>query len=78
MVGRMTDYTDIRAVTLAARDVGWYVHLEHSAILRIKDERRGSQKFPAWFFTTEEAGAASEEDIANFYMKGKIVQAPVQ
>lgn len=78
MVGRMTDYTDIRAVTLAARDVGWYVRLEHSAILRIKDERRGSQKFPAWFFTTEEAGAASEEDIANFYMKGKIVQAPVQ
>ena len=73
MVGRMTTYTDIRAVTLAARDVGWYVHLEHSAILKTRDERRGFQKFPAWFFTTEEAGAASEENIANFYMTGKSV-----
>lgn len=78
MVGRMTDYTDVRAVTLAARDVGWHVQLEHSAILKIRDERRGSQKFPAWYFTTEEAGAASEEDIANFYMTGKRVQSPVQ
>ncbi len=71
----MTDYTDVRAVTLAARDVGWHVHLEHSAILTIRDERRGSQKFPAWYFKTEEAGAASEEDIANFYMTGKRVPA---
>lgn len=68
LVGRMTDYTDVRAVTLAAQDVGWHVHLEHSAILKIKDDRRGSQKFPAWYFTTEKEGAATEENIANFYM----------
>lgn len=74
MVGRMTDYTDIRAVTLAAQDVGWHVHLEHSAILTLRDERRGPQKFPAWYFTTDEAGAASDEEIANFYMTGKKVQ----
>lgn len=71
IVGRMTDYTDVRAVTLAAQDVGWHVNLEHSAILTIKDERRGSQKFPAWHFTTDVAAAASEEDIANFYVTGK-------
>jgi hypothetical protein len=71
----MTDYTNVRAVTLAAQDVGWHVNLQHSAILKIKDERSGSQKFPAWHFTTEETGAASEEDIANFYMTGKKAQA---
>jgi hypothetical protein len=74
LVGRMTDYTDVRAVTLAAQDVGWHVRLENSAILMINDERRGSEKFPALYFTPEVAGAASEEDVANFYMTGNKIQ----
>ena len=71
LVGRMTDYTDVRAVTLAARDEGWYVSLKRSEILTIKDARRGSERFPAWYFTSDKASGASEEAIANFYVTGR-------
>lgn len=71
IVGRMTDYIDVRAVTLAAQDVGWHVHLEHSAMLIVRDKISGSQKFPALYFTTDGACAASERDIADFFVTGK-------
>lgn len=71
LVGRMTDYTDIRAVTLAAQNAGWHVCLERSAILTIKDSRRGAQRFPAWYFTSDDALGASQEEIADFYVTGR-------
>ena len=73
LAGRMTDYTDVRAVTLAAQEEGWLVDLERSRILATADRFNGKQFFPAWYFTSDKARSATQEEIATFYVKrGKV------
>ncbi|MEH6792473.1 class I SAM-dependent methyltransferase [Parasphingorhabdus sp.] len=72
LTGRMTDYTAVRAVTLAAKEEGWFVDLSLSKVLTTIDKFDGRQFFPAWYFTTEESRSASNEEIANFYAAGDV------
>lgn len=67
LAGRMGNYTDVRAVTLAAKENGWFVSLDHSRILRTSDPYNGTELFPAWYFTSNEGTAATNEEIACFY-----------
>jgi hypothetical protein len=70
LVGRMANYSDVRAMTLAAKGQGWHVSLGSSAILEIKEKGQEPEKFPAFYFATDATLAASEEEIANFYSTG--------
>lgn len=73
LTGRMTDYTDVRAITLAAEEVGWFVDLDHSSILRVSDRMVGIQHFPAFYFTADIGRKATEAEIAEFYIsRGKV------
>ncbi len=69
VTGRMTDYTDVRAATLAAKELGWFVDLSQSRILATADRYNGNQIFPAWYFTTDERQSATDEEVATFYVK---------
>lgn len=69
LTGRMTDYTDVRAVTMAAKDQGWFVDLSRSKVLATIDRYNRKQFFPAWYFTTDEDKSAKDEEIAAFYVQ---------
>lgn len=67
LTGRMTDYTNVRAITFAAKDQGWFVDLSQSKILACTNRYIGKEFFPAWYFTTDESQSATDEEIATFY-----------
>ena len=68
LIGRTKDYTTTRAVILAAQEVGWFVNLKLSKMLTAVDPLAGGpESFTALYFTSQEAQAATQEEIATFY-----------